>query len=421
MQSSGGLSQAERCRGPHAILSGPAGGVIACARVSASLGGVPLIGLDMGGTSTDVCRFAGELDVRHEHELAGVRVRAPMLAVHTIAAGGGSVCRYDGYRLSVGPTSAGAHPGPLCYGQAEARELTLTDVNLALGRLLPDEFPFPLDAERVTLALSQLARSIDPDESRFRPLTVAEGFFEIANQSMADAVSEVSLKRGYDVRAHALLVFGGAGGQHACALVERLGLKEAIFHPLAPVLSAFGMALAELGWSGTRELPTPLLTPETVSALETPLLELERQGQRVLERDGAHRVAFQRRAELCYDGTDTCALLPWASAAELAEICRSLQSGPRHRHMSARRARVSGGACAPGQRLAHVQGQAAAIGLAVLSSQVHLVGDRLLAHRHQVGGRLRAQPQNRLSTGQIPDPDAREVIDSLHALLGGLP
>jgi 5-oxoprolinase (ATP-hydrolysing) len=318
MQSSGGLSQAERCRGPRAILSGPAGGVIACANVSASLGRRALIGLDMGGTSTDVCRFAGELDVRHEHEVAGVRVRAPMLVVHTIAAGGGSLCRYDGHRLSVGPESAGARPGPLCYGDPAARELTLSDVNLALGRLLPDEFPFPLDTQRPASALSELANALTAQGTQWGELEVAEGFWEIANQSMADAISEVSVKRGYDVREHALLVFGGAGGQHACALVERLGMREALFHPLASVLSAFGMGLATLGWNGARELPGPLLTPAALIELEGPFRELEQEGQRALERDGAQSVSFRRRIELCYEGTDTSTLLPLADAPELA-------------------------------------------------------------------------------------------------------
>ncbi|HWA71198.1 MAG TPA: hydantoinase B/oxoprolinase family protein [Polyangiaceae bacterium] len=318
MRSSGSLSQPQRCRGPHAILSGPAGGVVACARVSSELGGRPLIGLDMGGTSTDVCRYSGELDVRHEHEVAGVRVRAPMLVVHTIAAGGGSICRYDGHRLSVGPESAGARPGPLSYGRPEARELTLTDVNLALGRLLPDEFPFPLDLPRVQGALVALSRALDPGEARFDAQKLAEGFWEIANQSMADAISEVSVKRGYDVRAHALLVFGGAGGQHACALVERLGMQEAIFHPFASVLSAFGMGLAVLGFHGSRELSAPLLTPTALAELEEPFLELEREGRAALERDGAREVVFRRQVELCYDGTETSTLLPLASASELA-------------------------------------------------------------------------------------------------------
>jgi 5-oxoprolinase (ATP-hydrolysing) len=319
MQSSGALSQPARCRGPSAILSGPAGGVIACAHVSRSLGNKALIGLDMGGTSTDVCRFSGELDVRHEHEVAGVRVRAPMLVVHTIAAGGGSLCRYDGHRLSVGPESAGARPGPLCYGDPDARELTLTDVNLALGRLLPDEFPFPLQTERVEQALRELASAIDPARESFHAQTVAEGFWEIASQSMADAVSEVSVKRGYDVRAHALLVFGGAGGQHACSLVERLGMQEAIFHPLASVLSAFGMGLATLGWNGVRELPSRILTRATLAELEEPFATLEQQGKLALERDGAREVSFQRQVELCYDGTDTSTLLPLSAEHELRE------------------------------------------------------------------------------------------------------
>lgn len=320
MRSSGSLARPERCRGPHAILSGPAGGVIACAKVSAEIGSRALIGLDMGGTSTDVCRFSGELDVRHEHEVAGVRVRAPMLVVHTIAAGGGSVCRYDGHRLSVGPESAGAHPGPLSYGRPEARELTLTDVNLALGRLLPDEFPFPLNGERVERELAALSQRIDASGTTFSPQKLAEGFWEIANQSMADAISEVSIKRGYDVRGHALLVFGGAGGQHACALVERLGMQEAIFHPLASVLSAFGMGLAALGWHGSRELSGQFLSPSALSDVEESFLELEREGRAALERDGAQAITFRRRVELCYDGTDTSTLLPLAGAGELGSV-----------------------------------------------------------------------------------------------------
>jgi 5-oxoprolinase (ATP-hydrolysing) len=318
MQSSGSLAEAARCRGPQALLSGPAGGVIACAEVARSLGKRALIGLDMGGTSSDVCRFSGEFELRHEHELAAVRVRAPMLVVHTIAAGGGSICRYDGHRFSVGPDSAGARPGPLCYGREEARELTLTDVNLTLGRLLPDEFPFPLDAERALQALAELASAVAPGAAPWQPLDVAEGFWQIANQSMADAIGEVSVKRGYDVRQHALLVFGGAGGQHACALVERLGMREAIFHPLASVLSAFGIGIASLGWNGAQELDAPLLSSTALAELEPSFAALEQTGRAVLARDGAGEVTCRRSVELCYDGSETSALLPLADADHLA-------------------------------------------------------------------------------------------------------
>ncbi|HLV67984.1 MAG TPA: hydantoinase B/oxoprolinase family protein [Polyangiaceae bacterium] len=309
MQSSGGLSEPARCRGPHAILSGPAGGAVAALHVAARAGFRRAIAFDMGGTSTDVSRIEGELEHRYETEVAGVLLRAPMLAIHTVAAGGGSLCRYDGHRLSVGPESAGARPGPLCYGAPEAAELALTDVNLALGRVLPFAFPFPLETTRVHARLQEIADAIGARGGALSPLEVAEGFFRIANQNMADAIREVSVKRGHDVRDHALIVFGGAGGQHACALARELGVRQVLFHPLAGVLSAYGMGLADLSTSGTRELGARELDDAAIPELQGAFDELEVAGRAALSAEGARTFEARRKVELGYRGTDHALLV----------------------------------------------------------------------------------------------------------------
>jgi 5-oxoprolinase (ATP-hydrolysing) len=311
MQSSGGLTDAERFRGPHAVLSGPAAGVVAYAHVARRAGEPRAIGFDMGGTSTDVSRFDGEFERIYETETAGVRIRAPMMAIHTVAAGGGSLCRYDGYRFTVGPESAGAVPGPLCYGHPDARELTVTDVNLALGRLLPDRFPFALDAERVRSALEQSvaalrARGIDRTSEQ-----VAAGFLEIANANMAEAIRKVSVARGYDVRDYTLVVFGGAAGQHACAIARRLGIRRILAHPYAGVLSAYGMGLADVSWHGEADLGALPLNHELDARLVPVFGDLEREGRAVLEREGfaPERVEAIRRLDIRYRGTETALTL----------------------------------------------------------------------------------------------------------------
>ncbi|HEX2669842.1 MAG TPA: hydantoinase/oxoprolinase family protein, partial [Polyangiaceae bacterium] len=245
MQSSGGLCDAAHFRGPNALLSGPAGGSVALSHIARTLGLAQVLGFDMGGTSTDVSRFAGDFERRYEHEIAGVRVVAPMLAIHTVAAGGGSICRLRDRRFTVGPESAGSDPGPLCYGRAGAQALTVSDVNLALGRLATHRFPFSLELAPVWAELTRIAEELRPSGHVTDALGVAEGFFEIANHNMAEALRQVSVARGFDVREHALVVFGGAGGQHACALARLLGLAQIVFHPLSGVLSAYGMALAD--------------------------------------------------------------------------------------------------------------------------------------------------------------------------------
>ncbi|HTO54238.1 MAG TPA: hydantoinase B/oxoprolinase family protein [Myxococcota bacterium] len=325
MQSSGGLAGAEQFRGPHSILSGPAGGVVACAQVAAELGAPRAVGFDMGGTSTDVSRVETGPDGRvefervYETETAGVRIFAPMLSVHTVAAGGGSLCRFDGHRFRVGPESAGAHPGPLCYGDPQARELTVTDVNLALGRLVGDRFPFPLQLERVLTELHRMAGRLREAGMPRAPEEIASGFLEIANANMAEAIRQVSVARGYDVREYALVVFGGAGGQHACALARRLGMRRVLVHPLAGVLSAYGMGLADVAWHGEADVGRAPLEPGLARALDKTWAELEARGRAALASDGfaPSEVTCLRRIDLRYAGTETSLTLPIEGPGEL--------------------------------------------------------------------------------------------------------
>ena len=318
MQSSGGLAGAEQFRGPHSILSGPAGGVVACAHVAAGLGAPRAVGFDMGGTSTDVCRVeAGpdggfEFERVYETETAGVRIFAPMLSVHTVAAGGGSLCRFDGHRFRVGPESAGAQPGPLCYGNPEASELTVTDVNLALGRLVGDRFPFPLQLDRVLTELHRMVSRLEAAGTSRSEQEIAAGFLEIANANMAEAIRQVSVARGYDVREYALVVFGGAGGQHACALARRLGMRRVLVHPLAGVLSAYGMGLADVAWHGEADAGRPPLAPGLEESLDKAWSELEARGRAALAADGfaPEELTALRRIDLRYLGTETALTLP---------------------------------------------------------------------------------------------------------------
>ena len=329
MQSNGGLTAAKRFRGKDAILSGPAGGVVACAALARRLGLAEVIGFDMGGTSTDVSRWAGELPLRYENRVAGVRLRAPMLEVHTVAAGGGSLCRFDGERLSVGPHSAGAVPGPLCYGAEAAQELALTDVNLALGRLVADRFPLPLSRARVDAALEALAEQLGRP-----PLEVAEGFFEIAVENMAAAIAQVTTARGHDPRTHAMVVFGGAGGQHACAVARRLGVRTLLIDPLAGVLSARGIGSADTSWHGQADAGGYRLmdsggaatndgadAESLAAALVGAWDKLEVAGREAVlgEGFGEGDLEVARRLDLRYVGTETSLTLAAAPEGELLE------------------------------------------------------------------------------------------------------
>jgi len=311
MQSSGGLTEAARFRGPTALLSGPAGGVVAAARVAAGAGHRRAIGFDMGGTSTDVSLIVdGEVERAFETRVGGIRVKSPMLRIHTVAAGGGSLCRFDGFRLTVGPESAGADPGPLCYGSPQAREPALTDVNLFLGRILPDRFPFALEPARVAPALQAIRDRLaaagferDLDE-------VAAGFVEIANASMAEAIQQVSVGRGVDPRDCVLVGFGGAGGQHVCAVARALQVRRILLHPLAGLLSAFGIGVAEESWDGQRDAgrrPVPAPGAPLDPDLEQALAALEREGRAALAEEGVRpeRVRIERWLDLRYRGTDT--------------------------------------------------------------------------------------------------------------------
>jgi 5-oxoprolinase (ATP-hydrolysing) len=314
MQSSGGLTDAARFRGPSALLSGPAGGVVGAARVAALLECAQAVGFDMGGTSTDVSLIEdGVVQRSFETEVGGVRVRAPMLRIHTVAAGGGSLCRFDGFRLTVGPESAGADPGPLCYGRAEASELALTDINLALGRVQPDRFPFPLRAEPVHAALAALARRLAAAGHALSADEIAAGFIEIANASMAQAITQVSTLRGVDPRDCALVGFGGASGQHVCAIARALGMPRVALHPLAGILSAYGIGCADASFDGQRDAGRVRMpaADDARARLPRAVLEafaaLEAEGRDALQREGACASALRvRRAlDLRYAGTET--------------------------------------------------------------------------------------------------------------------
>ncbi|MEX2288466.1 MAG: hydantoinase/oxoprolinase family protein, partial [Planctomycetaceae bacterium] len=246
MTSAGGLIDANRFVGKDSILSGPAGGVIGYSRVAQRAGFEKSIGFDMGGTSTDVSRFDGRYELEFETQKAGVRVVAPMLAIETVAAGGGSICDFDGVRLFVGPDSAGADPGPACYGRGGP--LTVTDLNLYLGKILPSRFPFSLDREAVERRLLALCDRIAASTMgrRFTPDELAEGFLEIANANMVRAIRKISVAKGYDPADYVLATFGGAGGQHACAIAKELGIQQILIHPYAGILSAYGIGLADV-------------------------------------------------------------------------------------------------------------------------------------------------------------------------------
>jgi 5-oxoprolinase (ATP-hydrolysing) len=321
MQSSGALTDASRFRGRDAILSGPAGGVVACAEIAHASDLPRVVGFDMGGTSTDVSRYAGEFDRAYETQVAGVRLRAPMMNIHTVAAGGGSLCRFDGHRFTVGPESAGAEPGPLCYGHPDARELALTDVSLALGRLDGDRFPFPLDRAPVDRALERISVRVRHQGDERDPLEVAEAFFRLAVDNMAEAIRQVSVARGHDVRDHALIVFGGAGGQFACALANQLEIRRLIFHPFAGVLSAWGMGVAEVGWHDEADAGRVLLRDLDLAATERTFDEMQARGRVVMHGEGVDdaRIHVHRRLDLRYRGTETSLTVAFDAADRMRE------------------------------------------------------------------------------------------------------
>jgi 5-oxoprolinase (ATP-hydrolysing) len=327
MQSSGGLVDAQAFQGKDAILSGPAGGIVGMARTADMAfahgdglkGRTQVIGFDMGGTSTDVSHYAGELEREFDTQVAGVRLRAPMLHIHTVAAGGGSLLQFDGSRFRVGPQSAGADPGPACY--RKGGPLTVTDANVQLGKLQPAYFPAvfgpqgdqPLDAQAVAQGFAHLSQLVGKT-----PEEVAEGFVHIAVQQMAHAVQKISVARGYDVTAYTLQCFGGAGGQHACAVADALGMSTILIHPMAGVLSAYGMGLAAQSLIKEQALEKTLqdsLWPE----LRNTLSQLSTQAQTALRLQivGGGELHTLERVHVRYAGTDSALMVPMGSLQEV--------------------------------------------------------------------------------------------------------
>jgi 5-oxoprolinase (ATP-hydrolysing) len=321
MQSSGGLTDARRFQGKDAILSGPAGGIVGAVEVSRLAGFDRIIGFDMGGTSTDVTHWAGEYERAFVTEVAGVRLRAPMMSIHTVAAGGGSICTFDGSRLRVGPQSAGANPGPASYRRGGP--LTVTDCNVMVGKLDPELFPkvfgprgdAPLDARIVREKFAALAAQVASRTGHARtPEQVADGFLDIAVENMANAIKHISVQRGYDVTRYTLCSFGGAGGQHACRVADALGMSRVFIHPLAGVLSAYGMGLADVRALRQQALETRL-AQASLDAAQAAFAALERAARHDVEAQGIApgRVRCERTLHLKYDGTDTTLAVPMAT------------------------------------------------------------------------------------------------------------
>ncbi len=307
MQSSGGLTAAELFQGKDAILSGPAGGVVSAVETARRAGFTRVIGFDMGGTSTDVSHYRGEYERAFETEVAGVRMRAPMMRIHTVAAGGGSILKYEQGRYQAGPQSAGADPGPTSYRRGGP--LTVTDANLMVGKLLPERFPQifgpnrdqPLDADAVKRAFLQLSQEIGDGRA---PEKIADGFLEVAVANMANAIKKISVERGYDVSSYALNCFGGAGGQHACLVADALGMKTVLIHSYSGVLSAYGMGLADIRASRSRAV---MLAADPALDLTDVADDLAKAARAEMYDQGVsdEQMTLFVRAHLRYDGTDT--------------------------------------------------------------------------------------------------------------------
>jgi len=336
MQSSGGLTEAHHFQGKDAILSGPAGGIVGMVRTAVAGGHGKVIGFDMGGTSTDVSHYAGEFERAFETLVAGVRMRAPMMSIHTVAAGGGSILGFDGARLRVGPESAGANPGPASYRRGGP--LAVTDANVMLGKVQPAHFPQvfgpgadePLDRDGVIARFVALAAQVRAATGRdATPESLAEGFLQIAVQNMANAIKRISVARGYDVTQYTLQCFGGAGGQHACLVADALGMQRVFVHPLAGVLSAYGMGLADQIAMREAAVELPLDEPGLATA-EARLAELGDAARNELASQGVPQalVELRRHVHVRYQGTDTALVVP---CSDLSGIRRDFEAGYRQR------------------------------------------------------------------------------------------
>ncbi|MFC7517890.1 hydantoinase B/oxoprolinase family protein [Herbaspirillum sp. GCM10030257] len=323
MQSSGGLTAADQFQGKDSILSGPAGGIVGMVRVAEAAGANQIIGFDMGGTSTDVSHYNGEFERAFETQVAGVRMRAPMMNIHTVAAGGGSILQFDGARMRVGPDSAGANPGPAAYGNGGP--LAVTDCNVLLGKVQPAFFPQifgpqanqPLDTGTVQQKFNALAAQITKDTGRAStPESVAEGYISIAVSNMANAIKKISVERGYDVTKYTLVSFGGAGGQHACLVADALGMNRALIHPLAGVLSAYGMGLADITAMRETSIELPL-HQDSLSQCEAVLAEMAVRATQQVTAQGIaqERISVVRRAHLRYEGTDAALVVDYGNVS----------------------------------------------------------------------------------------------------------
>jgi 5-oxoprolinase (ATP-hydrolysing) len=322
MQSSGGLTDAHAFQGKDAILSGPAGGIVGMARTAQLGGHNRVIGFDMGGTSTDVSHFAGEFEREFETQVAGVRMRAPMMSIHTVAAGGGSLLAFDGSRFRVGPESAGANPGPACYRRGG--RLAVTDANVMLGKVQPAYFPKlfgpnadePLSYEATLSKFNELAETTGR-----RAEAIAEGFIDIAVQQMANAIKKISVARGYDVTRYTLQCFGGAGGQHACLVADALGMTRVFVHPLAGVLSAYGMGLADQNVIREQAIEARL-NEQTLVMVSKTLETLATAAQTELQRQqvGQGQVRVHQRVHVKYEGTDTALIVPLGDLRQIEAV-----------------------------------------------------------------------------------------------------
>ena len=336
MQSDGGLTIAEHFKGSNAILSGPAGGVVGCGSSAyPETGGRAVIGFDMGGTSTDISRYNGVCELTRETLIAGVRIQAPQMHIKTVAAGGGSRLFYRNSMLQVGPESAGSHPGPICY--RKHGYLSITDANLFLGRLQADYFPKifgpeenqPLDLQAVTTAFQEITREINRDFrqqglSPKSPEEIALGFLEVGNESMIRPIREISVMRGYDIKEHVLSCFGGAGGQHGCAIAAKLGIKTVFIHRHGGLLSAIGISLAQIVVD-RQETASDVLDPQSLSQLHMRLEILEKQTVQEFRKQCSDtgKTQIQHYLNLRFQGTDSALMIPVTKESDPADTFRS--------------------------------------------------------------------------------------------------
>lgn len=328
MQSNGGLTDAKLFQGKDAILSGPAGGVVGMVKTATLAGATKLIGFDMGGTSTDVAHYNGEYERSFETMVAGIRMRAPMMHIHTVAAGGGSILHFDGSRYRVGPDSAGANPGPACYRRGG--ELTVTDCNVMLGKIQPKYFPEvfgpaanePLNAEVVRQKFNDLAQTIatSTGQEMQSPEQIAAGFLKIAVENMANAIKKISVQRGYDVTEYTLNCFGGAGGQHACLVADALGMKKVFIHPFAGVLSAYGMGLADIRAMRESQTELPLNEP-TLDHVAKHSLPFIKEIKEEISAQGVseQNIEIIQKGHVRYEGTDSSLLIDIAPLEVMQE------------------------------------------------------------------------------------------------------